>query len=241
MCCALKVVGRSDCRHRGSEGRAGSRARHLAARQRWNRPLTKFLILHSWDQSTPDPLSGNYGATRCFDSVQPMARRIMVAISCTSVALAMSVSACADPPPKFPDLNGFVAADANQYTRPGRQWSGYLFFTTLSGVNCQIVSTVVCGGNIPGIPSGSVGHDGQGCGRVTKGGSSSSGPESYKLSSHDGQCPPFADTILNAGQKLSIGDGKTSATCAVADGDVTACVDYWKHGFVLRPEGSWTF
>jgi hypothetical protein len=133
----------------------------------------------------------------------------------------------------------FTHPDSSSFTRPGRQWSGFLFFSTETGISCRIVSYVMCEGNIPGLPTTDTddGYAGRGaCALATKLTHSTS-PDPYSLFRRGGQCPPFAETVLKPGQSLSI----RSASCRVDHGDVVACTDFQGHGFVLQPSGSRAF
>lgn len=156
-------------------------------------------------------------------------------VACTVAAPPIS----ADPPQKFPDLNGFTSVDPTPYAMTGRWGTFYTFSTSDGSIGCnnQNGMTVTCGGDLPGIPPTA---PDKGTGKCSVAGPDTSGDSShpYVLGRNGGSCPPFTTKVLNAGQKLAGGD----IQCIVGESNLVACINTKDgHGFVLRPEGSWTF
>lgn len=136
------------------------------------------------------------------------------------------------PPEGFPDLNGFTAVDPADFRLGGRA------FVSPEQIHCVLDNgprkTVVCGGNIEGVPD-SVG--GAGCPRVSR---PENGPDEapYTMSRSRGACTSARFKPISVGKKL-VGD---NSTCVVGKNNLVACIDAdHKHGFVLQPSGSWTF
>jgi hypothetical protein len=95
-------------------------------------------------------------------------------------------------------------------------------------------NSILCGGNITGVPAS---VSGAGCPEVRK---PEDGPSDapYVLSRPPGECTTARYAPMTAGHKLT----DDSGTCAVGEDDLVACIDADnKHGFVLQPSGSWTF
>ena len=186
------------------------------------------------------------------------APRLNVLCRLTAVGLLVSItSACHISSPgqsafesahEIPDFSGYASVDWQQFASDGSPGNGYLVrFSTPDGTTrCSILNglTASCVGNIAGMPESAPdysrdkdtfgGNDSGSCAGVLFGGDSQ-----YSFRRNGGGCPPSADTkTLQAGQKLV----KYQITCAVADGNLTACINTaTNHGFVLRPSGSWTF
>jgi hypothetical protein len=157
-----------------------------------------------------------------------------------AVATLMSVTTVAPAhaaPPGFPDLSRFTQGDSTPFVRPvayDQRWtSGYVFFRTPDRISCAIGASSWCTGPIPGLRADQQST----CPSVTQG----VGPkEPFAFGRSDQSCVPTSDAILEPGRKL-INDAY-GVTCAVGDGQLTACVDAWtNHGFVLQPSGSWVF
>jgi len=155
--------------------------------------------------------------------------------------LTLTLSACAqssqpgrEPPNGFPNLNEFQAVDPADY--PATMANFY----SPGGVHCLLdwgqEQSVICGGNVPGVPDT---VPGTGCPYVRKLDQSSSHDEPYVIMRDQGQCVTARSVkTMQAGRKLT----KANATCAVGKDDLVACIDADnKHGFVLKPSGSWTF
>lgn len=183
--------------------------------------------------------------------------RCGLAVVIAGVTAAVALPAAHAYPPGFPDLAKFAAVDAGPFTHSydyGRGGKGTLVsFGTPDGVYCnwQQSSDVTkhpainCIGNVPGVPSYVVDRDEPGCTEVRFQGDWAGGADTYGfLHSYasGGSCPTAAaaqaSAVLKPGQKLT----SSNITCAVADGNVTACIDpVVNRGFMLTPAGSWTF
>ncbi len=153
-------------------------------------------------------------------------------------ALLLSLTACSSPPELpappagFPDLNAFTTVDPKDFNLGGTA------FVSPEQIHCVLDNgpskTVVCGGNIDGVPD-SLGGDG--CPRVSKPDDSPSDTP-YSITRTKGACASARFKPITPGKKL-IGD---NSTCVVGKDDLVACIDaHHKHGFVLQPSGSWTF
>ena len=160
-------------------------------------------------------------------------------------------------PPDFPNLETFAAVDPAQFThtanygRGGTQTS--VDFDTPDGVRCTWGHSespayhpeIACVGNIPGVPAYVADRDQPGCTQVSFGEFLNGSAPVYMFAhraQNSGTCP--SATTAAQGQRLSPGQKLTSTniTCAVAEGDVTACIDpIANRGFMLTPAGSWTF
>lgn len=151
------------------------------------------------------------------------------AIACQAIP---APEAAGQPPQGFPDLSGFRAVDPAPFRHQSRGGL-YSSFVTADGlISCTMASgsSSGCRGDLPGAPR-SEGGNGAGCTVV-------SGWDQYSFSSTTVQCPPYADEKLNKNEKLIDGD----MVCAVGGDRLVACINTrGNHGFVLRPEGSWTF
>ena len=153
--------------------------------------------------------------------------------------VALALCACASPAPikpkppqRFPDLNAFTAVDPSKYRVGGRA------FVSPEQISCLLDrgpnKSIVCGGNIDGIPASLTGN---GCPDVRK---PDDGPSDrpYAITRPDGECVTAKYVPIQAGRKLSGGNG----TCVVGENNLVACIDKdMKHGFVLQPSGSWVF
>jgi hypothetical protein len=159
----------------------------------------------------------------------------------TVLVLTPALSGCTQPsqpfnaPPNgFPDLNEFQSADPADYD------VGAANFYSPGMVHCLLdwgqEQTVICGGDIPGVPAT---VPGTGCPHVRKVDRSSSHDEPYVIMREQGECVSARSVkTMQVGRKLT----KANATCAVGDNQLVACIDAdRKHGFVLQPSGSWTF
>jgi hypothetical protein len=166
----------------------------------------------------------------------------------------------ADPPPGFPNLDGFTAVPADGYATPARQGgTPRISFSATPTLVCsfgdfadgwkpptQPSQDIKCNGDMPGM--GDVPISGGGRpkpGDCVVGQVNFKGP-GYALSRMsyggcDGNPPPLPSTgkALGAGQKLSY----LNVTCAVGADNLVACLDTTSgdHGFVLQRSGSWAF
>jgi hypothetical protein len=172
-------------------------------------------------------------------------------------AIASGQHAAAQPPPRFPNLDGYTAVPADGYVTtalPGN--APRISFSTPNSVVCdfyggpapapQQSQDIRCNGEVPGIdditfPGG--GHPRPG--DCVEGAVNFKGP-GYELSRMTyGGCGggpaalPYAGKPLAAGQKLSY----LNVTCAVGTDNLIACLDttHGDHGFVLQSVGSWAF
>lgn len=148
------------------------------------------------------------------------------------LAACSSTSELPAPPEGFPDLNSFTAVDPKDYSLGGTA------FVSPEQIHCVLDNgprkTVVCGGNIDGVPD-SLGGDG--CPRVSKPDDSPSDTP-YSITRTKGACASARFKPITTGKKLK-GD---NSTCVVGKNNLVACIDAdHKHGFVLQPSGSWTF
>ncbi|EFV14997.1 hypothetical protein HMPREF9336_00184 [Segniliparus rugosus ATCC BAA-974] len=184
--------------------------------------------------------------------------------------LLVALFGCAAAPraaadPQFPDLDGFAAVDEaayntyHTYGTPGWQ------FAAPGGTHCRYTVNVrggalslMCWGALPGAPAG------QNAVSLATGGAdfrpaaftkSSVQTYGYRDDGYPGMPRPTPITErdyppLPQGQKLVVSKMGAVMTCAVGDGGATACQvelqrgedqDEQRHGFVLSPEGSWTF
>lgn len=154
------------------------------------------------------------------------------------VVLSLGLAACSSapelpaPPDGFPDLKAFTTVDPNDFKLGGRA------FVSPEQISCVLDAgphrSVVCGGNIEGIPDSVTG---KGCPEVRK---PEDGPSdaSYVISQPDGECVTARYKPIATGKKLK-GD---NSTCVIGEENLVACIDAdHKHGFVLQPSGSWAF
>ncbi|WP_144207650.1 hypothetical protein [Mycobacterium tilburgii] len=174
-----------------------------------------------------------------------------------AAAIAFGPHAGAQPPPRFPNLDGFTAVPADGYittSLPGN--SPRINFSTPNSVVCDFYGgpapaprpsqEIKCTGEMPGIddiPFPGGGHPKPG--DCVEGSVNFRGP-GYELSrmtySGYGCNPavlPHTGKTLNGGQKLSY----LNVTCAVGADNLVACLDTTSgyHGFVLQSGGSWAF
>jgi hypothetical protein len=162
----------------------------------------------------------------------------MLIARCAAVLL-FGLAACssppkmAAPPPNFPDLNAFTAVDPNDPKRT------YDLFVSPEQISCSLDAgpkkkSIVCSGNLRGLPESVTGV---GCPSVRKTGESSDARYAFQRSGHE--CGSSRYMPLAPGRKMV---GKNGNTCAVGDDGLVACIDAdHKHGFVLKPSGSWAF
>lgn len=176
---------------------------------------------------------------------------------CLAAGVAVAPQAGAQPPPGFPNLDGFTPVSADGYVigaRPGG--SPRIGFSTSSALVCdfyggpapppQPSQDIKCAGDMPGMndvpfPGGARPRPGD----CVVGTVSFKGP-GYQLSrmSYSGcdgnpAALPSGGKLLSAGQKLSY----LNVTCAVGADNMVACLDTTsgEHGFVVQRSGSWAF
>ncbi|WP_420915383.1 hypothetical protein [Mycobacterium malmoense] len=180
-----------------------------------------------------------------------------LALAAALAVAAVAPQAAAQPPPGFPNLDGFTSVPADGYlttSRPGT--SPRITFSAAAAVVCdfygglppapQPSGDIKCSGDMPGmddVPFPGGGHPKPG--DCVVGSVSFKGP-GYQLSRMsyggcDGSAPtlPSGGKSLGAGQKLSY----LNVTCAVGADNLVACLDTTSgdHGFVLQRSGSWAF
>ncbi len=193
----------------------------------------------------------------------PVTMRVLAMRALGGLTLAVSAIAApapqagAQPPPGFPNLDGFTSVPADGYattSHPGAP--PRIGFSATPTLVCdfyggsppppQPSQDIKCSGDMPGmddvpIPGG--GHTKPG--DCIEGAVNFNGP-GYELSRTsysgcDGSPPalPSAGKPLGAGQKLSY----LNVTCAVGPDNLVACLDTTSgdHGFVLQRSGSWAF
>lgn len=153
----------------------------------------------------------------------------------------------AAPPPNFPDFANFDIA-TNTHLVPYRNTTQQVVkFATPDGLSCDIGAlagagtTVRCYGPVPGAAGVAVTVDPSAKAPCDFGMAQLHGANEGTISRYQGDCPTdlAGGALLAPTQKVSLG----TATCGVAPGGVTACIDSTAsgHGFVLQPSGSWTF
>ncbi|HVQ85000.1 MAG TPA: hypothetical protein VMS84_09685 [Mycobacterium sp.] len=179
-----------------------------------------------------------------------------LALAASAIA-APGPRAAAQPPPGFPNLDGFTSVPADGYTTTaGPGAPPRISFSATSTLVCdfyggtapppQPSQDIKCNGDMPGIddiPFPGGGHPKPG--NCVVGAVNFKGP-GYELSRMsyggcDGSAPtlPSGGKPLGAGQKLSY----LNVTCAVGADNLVACLDTTsgEHGFVLQRSGSWAF
>jgi len=149
--------------------------------------------------------------------------------------LALVLAACSSPPTTTPLPSGFPNPDEFTAVSPDDPKSTLPSFRTAEQISCVVDfgdrSSIVCSGNLRGLPA-SVG--GTGCASVRK----ADGDSTYVFERSGPPCASSRSMLLSPGQKVV---GK-NGTCVVGAGGLVACVDAdHRHGFVLKPEGSWVF
>ena len=153
------------------------------------------------------------------------------------VTVVLGLAACSPapkasaPPANFPDLSAFAAVDPQDYHVSGTS------FVSPNQIDCVLDfgphAVTVCSGPIPGMPASTQGD----CAWVHKADPATSDAP-YVLEHSDDACASSRARPIESGKKLV---GK-NGTCAVCDGGLVACIDADnRHGFVLKPSGSWAF
>jgi hypothetical protein len=166
-------------------------------------------------------------------------------------------SAAAEPG-QFPDLSGYVVANAPDFTTFSAYLTAGVQFVAPGGYRCRMSyitkaarSDMSCWGALPGTSHNYVGLR-------FLGGPNSPGAEFSDIDlasmetydwidasgTHEGAISPDAYKPLPTHTKVTYSEG-TPQTCGV-DSAMTACVmtgdaPGQRHGFVLSPQGSWTF
>lgn len=174
-----------------------------------------------------------------------------------AAAIAGSAQSVAQPPPGFPNLDGFTAVPADGYTTTtGPGTPPRISFSGPNTVVCdfyggpppapQPSQDIKCKGDMPGMDDVPFAGGGRSRpGDCVVGSVDFKGP-GYQLSRMsysgcDGNPPtlPAGGKSLGAGQKLSY----LNVTCAVGADNLVACLDTTSgdHGFVVQRSGSWAF
>lgn len=152
--------------------------------------------------------------------------------------LALGLAACssapktAAPPANFPDLSAFTEETSANFTQSGTG------FTAPNEISCVLDfgphDVTVCNGHIPNVPDST---PGTGCVLVHKADPATSDAP-YVFQHSGAECASSRRPHISVGRKLTT----KNSTCAVGDDGLVACIDAdHKHGFVLKPSGSWTF
>lgn len=190
--------------------------------------------------------------------------RVVVGISKVLCGLMLAVAAiagsaphaAAQPPPKFPDLDGFTAVPADGYvTSSGPTTAARISFSAPNAVVCsfyggpppapQPSQDIKCSGDMPGMDDVPISGGHPRPGDCVVGSVAFKGP-GYQLSrmsyagcDGDSAAQPAGGKVLAAGQKLT----HLNVTCAVGTDNLIACLDTTSgdHGFVVQRSGSWAF
>ena len=180
-----------------------------------------------------------------------------LALAAASAIAAPAPQSAAQPPPGFPNLDGFISVPADGYAAPPREGAPpRISFSATPTLTCdfyggtgpppQPSQDIKCTGDMPGmddVPFPGGGHTKPG--DCVVGSVNFKGP-GYELSRMsyggcDGNPPalPSSGKSLGPGQKLSY----LNVTCAVGADNLVACLDTTSgtHGFVLQRSGSWAF
>jgi hypothetical protein len=184
-------------------------------------------------------------------------RALGVLILGMASAIASAQHAAAQPPPRFPNLDGFTAVPSDGYATTSSTGNPpRINFSATNTLVCdfyggtapapQPSQDIKCSGDMPGmddVPFPGAGHLRPG--DCVVGSVNFKGP-GYELSrmSYSGcggnpAALPYGAKPLGPGQKLSY----LNVTCAVSADNLVACLDATSgdHGFVLQPSGSWAF
>ncbi|MEN4449453.1 hypothetical protein [Mycobacterium sp. SM3041] len=164
-----------------------------------------------------------------------------------AVVVLTAPLAQAAPPPNFPDFANFDVVTNTHLTAYRNTTQQVVQFSTPDGLYCDIGAlaavgtTVRCHGPVPGTAGLAVTADPNAKTPCDFGLAQLHGANEGTISRYRGDCPTdmAGAAVLAPKQKVSLG----TATCGVAPGGVTACIDTTDggHGFVLQPTGSWTF
>jgi hypothetical protein len=173
-----------------------------------------------------------------------------------SAIAAPAPQAGAQPPPGFPNLDGFTSVPVDGYaTSSGPTTPARISFSAPNAVVCdfyggpapapQPSQDIRCSGDMPGMDDVPIPGGRSRPGDCVVGSVNYKGP-GYQLSrmsyagcdGNPAALPP-AGKPLGVGQKLS----HLNVTCAVGADNLVACLDSTSgdHGFVLQRSGSWAF
>lgn len=186
------------------------------------------------------------GAIRNMNITAAPARLATIAAVWTATAVAVPVTASAEPP-GFLDISGFTDV-STQYIDHDHGGNVARFFTP-GGLMCEIASSGVgaynCDGeDVPGFPANISKSpvDSSSCLRQSAAATrATNAPRLAYFQSAVCGSNVVPERVLHPGQKIVIpATSGTTVTCAVGEGDLTACTT-GSHGFVLSPAGAWTF
>lgn len=174
---------------------------------------------------------------------------------------AATIAGCApqagaQPPPGFPNLDGFIPVPADGYVaRSGPSIPARISFSAPNGVVCdfyggpapapQPSQDIKCSGDMPGMDDVPIPGGRSRPGDCMVGSVNYNGP-GYQLSrmSYAG-CDGNPAALPSAGKPLGVGQKLThlNVTCAVGIDNLVACLDSTsgEHGFVVQRAGSWAF
>lgn len=175
----------------------------------------------------------------------PLYAAVFIALSSTTPP-----SAAADPE-QFPDLSGYTEVNSKDYLTYSAYSTSGVQFVTPGGPRCRLsyiskaaTSMIQCWGSLPGTSHNLVGVSYPSSGGAMFADKDLSAMEQYQWMDgpgnwHDGTVSPDAYKPLASHSKVTY----SGEACAV-DEAMTACVlagQTQRHGFVLSPDGSWTF
>jgi hypothetical protein len=184
-------------------------------------------------------------------------KKRLCAAALAAVLPAATPVAAADPP-QFPDLTGYAAVNDKDYTTFSAYMTAGVQFVAPGGYRCRVAFThkaastsMACWGKLPGTP-----HNYVGLGHTMDSLAATfadvdlGSMEKYQTMDadgmHEGTVSPDAYRPLPPNSKVTYTDGAPQ-TCGVNE-TMTACVvgespdpNHGGHGFVLSPQGSWTF
>jgi hypothetical protein len=171
----------------------------------------------------------------------PLCAAVFIVLSSTTMP-----SAAADPQ-QFPDLSGYTEVNSNDYLTYSAYSTTGAQFVTPGGYRCRMsyvskaaASLIQCWGALPGTSHNLVGVSYPPAAAATLADKDPSAMERYQWMDgpgnwHDGTVSPDAYKPVPPHSKVTYRD----ETCGV-DESMTAC-EFRGHGFVLSPNGSWTF
>ena len=178
-------------------------------------------------------------------------------LAAASAIAAPAPQAGAQPPPGFPNLDGFTAVPMDGYaTTPRQGGAPRISFSATPTLVCdfyggtapppQPSQDIKCTGDMPGLddvpfPGGGRTKPGD----CVVGSVNFKGP-GYELSRMSyGGCDGSAPPLPSGGKSLGVGQKVSylNVTCAVGADNLVACLDSTSgdHGFVLQRSGSWAF
>lgn len=183
--------------------------------------------------------------------------RALLGLTLGTSAIAGGVPrSAAQPPPGFPNLDGFTPVAADGYRRTGAAGTApRISFSSPFAVACdfyggpppvpQPSQDIKCKGDMSGMDDVPFPGGRPRPGDCVVGSVDFKGP-GYQLSRMSyGGCDGNALTLSSGGKVLGVGQKLTylNVTCAVGADNVVACLDTTSgdHGFVVQRSGSWAF